>query len=333
MLKKVVVTLSFIVSILTMQQSFAVGEACHGRFLNPITDINWNLVFPIKVAGVPISGGGSNESPLAITSPVCVCPGHIFGIPTAGIMMTFHEPLYIEEVARNAGCMASIGGVSVMEGYHNEDTEHKEGKGSVSRWQIHWYQYPVFSILKLFQNLTCVSGGGFALGYMTEIDPTWQNDLWGSIMSPESVLFANPIAQAACIADAVSSTFQFPLDAEFWCAGTWGSVYPFTGNSNVDVGADQSAENVGAKFMAKLARVGMLWDTVGQWAMCSPVPNPIWVKSEFTIDPVYPMIRHGMGMPIGAAPAVYLNIPPQQYPSMENINQVIFQEQQCCIHV
>ncbi|MCV5837072.1 TraU family protein, partial [Escherichia coli] len=33
-------------------------SACEGRFVNPITDICWSCIFPIKVAGVPISGGG-----------------------------------------------------------------------------------------------------------------------------------------------------------------------------------------------------------------------------------------------------------------------------------
>ena len=330
MIRRIIFPILFIILV---NRSYA-GVICHGRFLNPISDINWSLVFPIKVAGIPMSYSvPSNESPLAITSPMCICPGHIFGIPTPGIMVTFHEPLYIQEVTRDAGCFSSLGGLELMPGYQEENTDLKETTNSSSRWQVHWYEYPVFKILQMFQDFTCVSSSDYALAYTTEIDSTWQNDAWGAVFSPEAVVFANPIAQAACIPDAISSTAYFPLDPLFWCAGSWGGLYPFTGNANASAGRLQSAYLVGTKLMAKLARVGFLWDTVGQWATCGPVPSEFLIKSEFTIDPVYPMIHHGMGVPIGAAPMIYLGLPPQSYPEFENVNNVIFEEQQCCVHV
>ena len=333
-MKKIINLTALIFCVLTFTLAHAEDGICHGKFLNPISDINWNLIFPIKVAGIPMQfGTGSNESPEATTSPMCVCPGHIFGIPTLGVMVTFHEPLYIQEVARDAGCFSSIGGSELMAGYQEENTDLKEDTDSGSRWQVHWYEYPVFKILQIFQDFTCVQSGGYALAYITELDPTWQNDAWGAVFSPEASIFANPIAQAACIVDAVSSTLYFPNDALFWCAGSWGGVYPFTGNANESAGRLQSAYLVGAKLMARLARTGFLWDSVGQWAMCGPVPSPFWVKSEFTLDPVYPMIKHGLGVPIGASPLIYLDIPPQSYPMFENVTNVVFQEQQCCVHV
>ena len=326
----------FLAALLLMPSAtlFADSATCHGRFLNPITDINWNMVFPITIAGVPISiGAGSGQSPLVYTSPLCLCPGRIAGIPTPGIEVTFHEPLYIEEIAKDPGCMATIGGIPLMPGYEEEATDLKEDSNSTSRWQVHWYEYPVFAILKLFQDLTCLQGGGFALAYMTELDPTWQNDEWGAVFSPQAIIFANPIAQAACIPDSVSSSFQQPLDALFWCAGSWGGIYPYTGNANASAGRFQSAEQVGAKMIARLSGTGFLMDSVGSWAMCSPLPSPIWVKSQFSIDPVYPMVRRGPGMSIGSIPTLWMAAPPQSYPTFENISQVVFQEQQCCIHV
>jgi conjugal transfer pilus assembly protein TraU len=317
--------------------TFAEDGTCHGRFLNPIAEINWNLILPIKIAGVPFAYGvGSNESPLATTSPMCICPGRLFGYPTPGIMATFHEPLYIEEIARIAGCFSSIGGKRILSGYdmQNMSLDLDASQGDIARWQVHWYTYPVFKLLKLFQDFACVqSDGGYALAYITELDPTWQNDEWGAVFNPEAILFANPIAQAACIIDAISSTAYLPLDPLFWCAGSWGGVYPFTGNANANSDRLQSAYLVGAKLIAKLSRVGMLWDTVGQWAMCSPVPSAMWIKSQFTIDPVYPMVKEGIGVPIGAAPIVYLTAPPQSYPMFENVTNVIFQQQQCCMHI
>lgn len=307
---------------------------CHGRFLNPITSINWDLIFPITIAGIPIrSNHQSPESPQTYTSPLCLCPGHIFGVPTPGIEVTFHEPLYIEEIAKHPGCFSTLGGAQMLPGYSEEQTDLKEDSNSSSRWQVHWYKYPVFAILQLFQDFVCVQTGGYALAYMTEVDPTWQNDAWGAIFSPESAVFANKLAQASCAIDALAATAQHPLDSMFWCAGSWGSTYPLTGNANASAGRMQSAELEGAKMIARLARVGLLWDTVGKWAECSPLPMPIWIKSEFTIDPTYPITSNGQGMAIGAATPIWMYGPPESYPRYENINQVIFQEQQCCLHV
>lgn len=328
MFKRLAVVILLLLPVISMADT----ANCHGKFLNPISDINWTMVFPISIAGVRVDmPDESPESPLGRASPMCVCPSHFGGWPSPGFMVTFHEPMFIEEISRDPGCFSTIGGVKALGGFDSEATDMKEDTDNSSRWEVHWYAYPVFKILQIFQDLICASSHGFALTYVSEVDPTWQNDEWGAVFSPESVIFANPLAQSACMVDAVTSTFNYSLDPLFWCAGSWGGVYPFTGNANASQGRIQSAELVGAKAIARLAREGMLWDTVGPWAMCSPVPNPIWVKSEFSVDPVYPMISHGYGLAIGASPTVRMLLPPQSYPSFENISQVIFQEQQCCI--
>ncbi|WP_181664457.1 TraU family protein, partial [Escherichia coli] len=63
----------------------------------------------------------------------------------------------------------------------------------------------------------------------SEIDPTWTDSSLTTILNPEAVIFANPIAQGACAADAIASAFNMPLDVLFWCAGSQGSMYPFNG--------------------------------------------------------------------------------------------------------
>ena len=133
---------------------------CQGRFINPITDINWNLIFPITIAGMRVgSGSASPESPLTYLSPICVCPSHIFGIPMPGIEVTFHEPLYIEEIVKHPGCFSSLGGVQLLKGYDEEQTDLKEDSDSSSRWEVHWYKYPLFALLQLFKDFTCVYNG------------------------------------------------------------------------------------------------------------------------------------------------------------------------------
>lgn len=53
-----------------------------------------------------------------------------------------------------------------------------------------------------------------------EISTVFESTISGASVS------ANPIAVAACAADAVAATAGEPLDGMFWCAGSWG---PFRG--------------------------------------------------------------------------------------------------------
>jgi conjugal transfer pilus assembly protein TraU len=307
--------------------------SCAGRFLNPILDVNWDMIFPIRIFGVKLEvGDGSPDSPSTLTGPVCFCPSQILNIPVMGIRVNYHEPLYIEEIAKTPGCLSSLGGLQLFSGFETEQTELQERANSASRWQVHWYEYPIFSVLDMFKDFLCMEVSGFALAYMTEIDPTWQDDAWGAIFAPQALLFANPFAQSVCAMDAISATTaNRPIDDLFWCAGSWGSVYPLTGNGNASVDRLQSANLVGAKFIARLSEMGLLWQTVGEFAKCRAYIMPIWMKSQFSIDPVYPVVYHGEGMSIGAATSVWEYAPVETYPYEENLNQVIFQEQQCCM--
>ena len=330
----VVIVSIFYISLLSTVEAATPSGICEGRFLNPVTDINWTMIFPIRISGVKISvEKGSVDSSTSVTSALCVCPRGFLHLPTPGIVVSYHRPLYVEEMVKTPGCLSSLGGLSVLKGYEALQTDLNQDTNNASRWQVHWYHYPVLGLLDLFKGFLCEKAGRFSLVYMTELDPSWQDDTWAAVYAPETLLFANPVAQAACAQDAVAATASHPLDRLFWCAGSWGSLYPFTGNANASVEHIQSANLVGAKMMAKLAKMGVLRSRVGAAALCKPRPMPILLKSEFSLDPVYPKISQEGGMSIGASTAVWEYASPQSYPGYENINQVIFQEQQCCLNI
>ena len=310
---------------------------CKGRLLNPLTDINWNMVFPIRIGGIKARVSRSSvDSAATLKSSLCVCPSpHGFHLPIPGILVSYHQPLYIEEIAKTPGCLSSLGGLSILKGYENLQTDLKQDENNAARWQVHWYYYPILSLLDIFKDFSCEGSNNnpkkFSLAYLTELDPTWQDDTWSVIYNPEAALFSNPSAQAACMADARAATASHPIDSLFWCAGSWGPMYPLTGNANASVEHIQSANLVAAKMLAKLAKMGILRSRVGSRAMCKNQPMPVLIKSEFSLDPVYPRVSNEGGLPIGASTTVWECAPPQSYPGYENINQVIFQEQQCCL--
>ena len=78
----------------------------------------------------------------------------------------------------------------------------------------------------------CLERGSFDLAYLTEVDPLWNDDELTLILNPEAVLFANPVAVAACAADCVAATAGFGIAEMFWCAGCQGGLYLLDGHAH-----------------------------------------------------------------------------------------------------
>lgn len=313
-----------------------VPAICTGQWYNPITDTDWNNIFPITIAGVQLTNGSNTNPPLMNSMPpICVCPT-VFGFPFVGIGVTYWQPTYISEIERRPGCLSSLGGIQALSGYsmlHSEQTtsDNNHTGETSNRMQVHWYEYPVASMLEIMKSVTCKSSSGFNLAYVTEVDPLWQDDLWSAIFSPESALFANPIAVASCAVDAVASSFSTPLDAMFWCAGTWGQVYPLAGNSSHTGDPFTMNNQIQAKFIARSHRMGLMFQTIGPSAVCSSHPNPIWVKSQYRYNQVAPVQRRGRAVVTGDYGRLFQFPPVTNPPTMEHTVNLIWQGQQCCL--
>lgn len=308
---------------------------CTGTIFNPLTDTDWNNLYPITIMGAHISTNSNMTSPLMeIMPPVCVCPT-IFGFPFFGIGVTFWQPMYVSEIESRAGCLNSLGGTNVLEQYamiNSEQTVNNQRKSNeVNRMQVHWYEYPVFSMLEMMESLSCKNTNGFNLAYMTEIDPTWQDDQWGAVFTPEAAIFSNPIATAACAVDAVTSMLGYPMDALFWCAGTWGNIYPLAGNSNQSGDPFTMNNQIQAKFIARNHRLGLQWQTIGPTAICSAHPNPVWIKSQYRFNQVAPFPRRGRAVVAGDNGKLFQFPVVTNVPTKEYTTNLIWQGQQCCL--
>ncbi len=62
-------------------------------FINPLTDVCWECLFPITVSGVNVFPGEQDLS--KHSTRVCTCPGVP---PKAGIPLTYWEPLRMVDV-------------------------------------------------------------------------------------------------------------------------------------------------------------------------------------------------------------------------------------------
>lgn len=273
---------------------------CAGKLPNPITDICWKCIFPMRIGGASIAGFGQEDYTVGdVSSPVCFCPAPPPVFVRPGVSISFWEPYRLMEVVRQPYCFPSLAGTQLAVGvYAPEGTRGSmlpaaQGKKtSTAFYQAHYFIYPLFSILNMFVNMACSSSGGFDLAYITELDPLWADDELSFILNPEAVIFANPVAQAACAADCVASSAGFPLSALFWCAGCQGNIYPLNGRisgSEVTAGGVDSSVLIVQKMLFKLHRQGLLWGSIGSGALCGEYPMPLMTKGQYKTQLMHPI--------------------------------------------
>ena len=192
--------------------------SCGGRFPNPITDVCWKCLFPIYIGPVPITFG---ETPTLDAPPplICTCPAPPPLFIRIGLGISFWEPARVAEAVRTPFCFPTLGG-TVISGlpFKNGMNSARDGRTGNAFYHVHWIQYPVLNWLGMaITTGACFISETFDVGYISEVDPLWDDDELSFILNPEAVLFANPIAQLACAADSVAAaTTNFGLDALFF---------------------------------------------------------------------------------------------------------------------
>ena len=311
--------------------------ACFGMFLNPVTEVCWHCILPIKIGGVTIMPGANIDTPDLTSAPVCACPIPIPPFVRVGITISFWEPARFIETVKDPFCFPSLGtGVSnpsagMLGGGVKKSASGRGGFGSGVFSQAHYFIFPAWALMEVAINSVCLENSGFDLAYITEVDPLWNDDLLMAMLQPESVLFANPAAQLACIADSVSSNLGLPLSPLFWCMGSWGSAYPITGHHNT---ADYVQGNaaIAAKMIYKMGRQLLLNDTA--LSLCAAVPTPIWIKQNYRLQIAKP-VRDFTCHPIGRSDMIwgYGKNPPYSAAGnkADNFLWIVFRKRGCCV--
>ena len=307
---------------------------CVGRFVNPISDICWSCIFPITIGGMKVSASGEDTpNPRRL---ICTCSKPI---PRIGIPISFWEPVRLVDVTRTPYCLVNMGGMQMMQrgvqGAGSVENAHQSGNTSRMRdsfYQVHWYLYPVLFWLELLVDFVCMEKGDFDLAYLTELDPLWNDDETGFILNPEAVLFANPIAQAACAVDCGLASAGFGRDELFWCAGCQGGIYPFTGSIPAHVGGVQASLLALQKMTAKLHREGLLWGTVGAEAWCDRYPMPIIKKTQYKTQMIYPIPSTGSKQchPLGRSEVLWGSAKEFPYQG-EDFGYLVWRKRSCCL--
>ncbi len=307
---------------------------CQGKFANPLTDICWSCLFPLVLGGIPLLSMEQEDT----GNPggfLCTCANPI----RVGIKTSFWEPVRRVDVTRTPYCFVSLGGISLDPGIRAPEGEIRVQQDNTkqSSYQVHWYADPILYWLEVILDNPCLETGKFDVAYITEVDPTWNDDELTMLLNPETFLFGNPIAQAACAGDCVLSTAGFGSNALFWCAGCNGSIYPLNGHVQAHVSHVQASSLLVQRMTAKLHREFLMWGTSGADGLCGLYPEPVMDKTQYKYHMLYPIpqtqkINGKCCQPFGRTTAVWGA--GRSYPyAGEDFAYMIFRKKNCCLGV
>jgi len=266
-------------------------------FFNPITDVCWWCFLPIRIGGIKITLGYNNIDYSDVSSPVCVC---MKPLPRIGLTVSLWEAPRIAETVYKPFVFPSF---CLNLGIGLVPRGGQESANVVSHtrynWQVHWFTYPITDMLSIAMDFACLEHTGFDVAWLTEIDPAWNDDFISLFTYPETILFANPIAEFACIPErSMTANKNFGFNSLFWCAGNWGTTYPFEETiTDTDDPTASSALAV-AKVNALLHRNLVAKKTTGSSALCGLGFSFTFPKKQYKYQLAKP-IRGAGCIPVG----------------------------------
>lgn len=311
--------------------STASWAVCRPTLMNPVTDVCWNCMFPIRIASIPIIPNSSglpdyNQQ----TVPVCTCPAPPPIFVRIGVPLEYWSPTYTMEVVKDTFCFPSLGiELNVRSSGRGQGDQSSKAWSTGEFFQAHMLFNPAVAVINTILGTACAGGNGnaFDVMYMSEVDPLWADDKINTLMwAPETLLFANPVAQLACTAESVSALTGYPIQHLFWCQGAWGPIYPNSGHTFQSGLLNGSAGVVG-KVLAKTAKTTLLKDH--QKNLCAPTTQNIWNKRLYR----YQIARPGIGsqcIPIGRTSMIWgvaKNLPNRA----DNFLYNVFEKRACCM--
>ncbi len=270
-----------------------------------IDRICWSCLFPIALMGVElfnINGAAAPED--HANQALCICGGSLeeLELPTIGFTLGYWQPARLLELTRLPYCFPGLGGLRATMSLSTaggaaqvgilSSQEVDQTQTEIDFVNIHYYAFPLFAMLELLDFPSCNPDGymTFDLLQIGEAYPNWYSDELSFLVQPESLVFANPFAQAAAMLECgYIAAMDEPIDDWWWTAGCWGMVYPFSGNMPVSSQIVNNWSLASTKFLYMLGRLKMIKRTVGNDALCEAQDMPILLKSQYRMQMAFPV--------------------------------------------
>ncbi len=305
------------------------ASQCKGHFVNPLTDICWDCLFPLTIGKSELVKGDYPDTKNP-SNPFCSCPTEK-GLPRLGITVGFWEPFALVDVTRKPYCMVNLGvQLNIKDqGLGGSQMPDTDGRGAF--YYVHWYKYPVIYWLQLLTSMGCMMTDDFDVLMPSELDATWNDSTLAFVNNPEAVLFSHPIARASCAADAGKALVSTGIDSLFWCQGAQGSTYPLTGFVANQTSPISAAALLAERMDFKLHRIGAVEDSVGANApaICKTHYSAIMPKSRYRYQLVNTLPDAKRCHPFGRS-AVTWETGHMKPGEGDNFGFLIWRKRNCC---
>jgi len=266
---------------------------------NMFNDLCWKGIFPMRLAGMTLSGSSGYLPEDAYKKSLCKCGGSLkdLELPKIGFHVGMWMPSRLIDVTRRPFCFPSWGGQTIgglgaglLEKGANIGPSDRDSARFMN-WAM--YSAPIIYILKLLDDSACAPDGimDFDLLYMSPMLPMWNDGMnrYSMFINPELVLFSNPAMLASQPIEITHLiTTKKPMNKMFWQAGAWGSMTPYTGIATGVPSDVEYSSLMAARAMAVLHRLGLVKDTVGESNMCRRKERLIMRKDAFRWQMVAP---------------------------------------------
>lgn len=361
-MKRILVSLAAAVLALTATTARAGDPLCPNKFPDFINDVCWSCMFPFKVFGAKVLGGdGEDFKTEADQSPFCLCTGQL----KVGVPVSFWEMSYIVDVHTAPGCLPTLGGMQIKLPWVDSQYGKISGKEVQRKSAFRnsaYYVAPMMYLLEAVLDDACSDRSPFDVGWSSEFDPTWSDDELALIKMPIAYAFNSlPGAMAAGV-DAAAAMVGFSRDEIFWQAGSWGPLYPITGNVKDHKSMDNTGHLVAARMLAEahgMREMAGLFSkgggrsyacedgevgcdsNVSKAVMCSgsPADMPpelIMKKRQYKIQRLFPTpdtsknFLGGCCTPIGRSTALREQMTQLPLEGYKDFGYAIFRKRDCC---
>ncbi len=313
--------------------------ACEGRFPDPVADVCWSCMFPLRISGVVVYEGGQLDRH-ASNRRICTCGWP----PTLHVPVEFWEPVRLVEVTRTPFCLPILDGLQLTPGIDAREPGSRTGSaghdGTVAFafYQVHWYINPILHWLGVLLDFDCIERAGLDLAYVSELDPTWEDDELAALISPEVLLTGSLQGLAACAADCVATTASgWSQNELWWCAGCVGELFPLSGNVAGHISGRQSSALLASRLAMRMHRLGATVYTHGNRARCQAGWRDLKLhKDAYKMSMILPQAqsrRNGRCCePLGTSPELWAS--GSEWPvTGEDFAYVLFRKRSCCVGI
>jgi conjugal transfer pilus assembly protein TraU len=302
--------------------------------------VAWNGLFPIRVGGVALATNSSlPDGAQGTVNPICTCETQHFNGENAtkwyrGLQVGFWDIGYLTEVVDDAWCSTTLGTAfsGLDNGFHGGSNSQAIPAPHTFK-QVHWINFPIFKLLNLLTDISCLQDGDFDFVNFSELMPDWNEDLLAALKDPKVFLLANPVADVACagsnaLAQVPGNFLPTTFDSFWWC--WWDNIYPLSGNAASPSVLTTTAQLVGRQIF-EYSELGLLQDYVADPNGCHPEPAYIAKKSQWRFQFAKP-VKSSTPMWVGQNEFVWGSGKALPYDG-RNFLMVLFQKKNCCLKI